>query len=139
MLSKKVFLTPSSFLAFIDRAHPMHEQATAFFRYFAQESYQLYADYPDIMEVYRVIYNSISPSLARDYLRTMSITAMNIIYPEDADAKAALKALNTYQSTDLTYSNALMSVLAYKRNIQQICSFEYLHPLFGLQTFFLPI
>lgn len=139
MISKKVFLAPSSFLAFIDRAHPMHEQAAAFFRYFAQEAYHLYADYPDLLEVYRVTYNSISPSLARDFMRTMSIAAINIIYPEDADSKAALKALVTYQSTDLTYTNALMSVLAYKRGIQQICTFEYLHPLFGLTTFYLPI
>jgi len=139
MISKKVFLAPSSFLAFIDRAHPMHEQAAAFFRYFSQEAYQLYVDYPTILETYRVIYMTISPSLARDFIRTMFITAMNIIYPEDIDAKGALKALNAYQSTDLTYANALMSVLAYKRNIQQICTFEYLHPLFGLTTFYLPI
>lgn len=139
MISKKVFLAPSAFLAFIDRAHPMHEQAFAFFRYFGQEGYTLFSDYPTIMEVYRVIYSAISPSLARDFLRTMSITAMNIIYPEEADAKGALKALNTYQTLDLTYSNALMAVLAYKRNIQQICTFEYLHPLFGLTTFYLPI
>lgn len=139
MVSKRVYLAPSSFLAFIDRAHPMHEQAAAFFRFFGQEAYQLYTDYPTIMEVYRAIYSGISPSLARDFMRTMSISNMNIIYPEESDAKAALKALVTYQSTDLTYSNALMSVLAYKRNIQQICTFEYLHPLFGLTTYFLPI
>lgn len=139
MISKKVFLAPSSFLAFIDRAHPMHEQAAAFFRFFAQENYQLYTDHPSILEAYRVIYSNISPSLARDYMRTMSITSMNIIYPEDNDAKAALKAVNTYQSTDLTYNNALLSILAYKRGIQQICTFEYLHPLFGLTTFYLPI
>lgn len=139
MTSKKVFLAPSSFLAFIDRAHPMHSQADAFFRYFATERYQLYTDYPSIMETYRVIYANISPSLAKDFLRTMSITNMNIMYPEESDAKAALKALTAYQSSDLTYANALMSVLAYKRNIQQICTFEYLHPLFGLTTFYLPI
>ncbi len=139
MLSKKVFLAPSSFLAFIDRAHPMHEQASAFFRYFGQENYALYTDYPTILEVYRVIYTTISPSLARDFTRTMSITAMNIIHPDEADAKGALKALNAYQTLDLTYSNALMAVLAYKRNIQSICTFEYLHPLFGLTTFYLPI
>lgn len=139
MTSKKVFLAPSSFLAFIDRAHPMHEQAAAFFRYFGQESYILFTDYPTIMEVYRGLYTNISPSLARDYIRTMSITSMNIMYPEESDAKAALKALITYQSTELTYANALMSVLAYRRNIQQICTFEYLPPLFGLTTFYLPI
>lgn len=138
-MSQKVFLVPSSFLAFIDRAHPMHEQAAAFFRFFAQESYQLFTDLPHIIETYRVLYTTISPSLARDFMRTMSITSMNILYPEESDAKAALKALTTYQSTDLTYANALMSVLAYKQGIQQICTFEYLHPLFGLTSFYLPM
>jgi predicted nucleic acid-binding protein len=139
MTSKKVFLAPSAFFAFIDRAHPMHEQAAAFFRYFAQEKYQLFTDMPSILEVYRLIYANISPSLAKDYLRTMSITGMNILYPEESDGRAALKALIAYQSTDLTYANALLSVLAYKRGISQICTFEYLHPLFGLQNFYLPI
>src|SRR6187401_1971919 len=139
MLSKKVFLAPSSFFAFIDRAHPMHEQSAAFFRYFAQEQYQLFTDLPTMLEVYRLMYMNISPSMAKDYLRTMSITSMNILYPEDSDCKAALKALVTYQSTDLTYAHALMAVLSYRRGITQICTFEYLHPLFGLQTFYLPM
>lgn len=139
MLSKKVFLAPSSFFAFIDRAHPMHEQAAAFFRYFAQEKYFLFTDLPSILETYRLIYTNISPSLAKDFLRTMSITGMNVLYPEDSDNKAALKALVTYQSTDLTFANALLSVLAYRRGITQICTFEYLHPLFGLSTFYLPM
>jgi predicted nucleic acid-binding protein len=139
MVSKKVFLAPSSFCAFIDRAHPMHEQSAAFFRYFAQEQYLLFTDLPSILEAYRILYTNISPSLAKDYLRTMSITSMNVLYPEESDAKAALKALIAYQSTDLSYNNAIMSVLAYKRGISQICTFEYLHPLFGLQNFYLPM
>jgi predicted nucleic acid-binding protein len=118
---------------------PCTTKLQRFFRYFAQESYNLFTDYPTILEVYRSLYTSISPSLARDFIRTMSITSMNILYPEDSDAKAALKTLITYQSTELTYANALMSVLAYRRNIQQICTFEYLPPLFGLTTFYLPI
>jgi predicted nucleic acid-binding protein len=139
MLSKKVFLAPSSFFAFIDRAHPMHEQAAAFFRYFAQEEYTLFTDLPTILEVYRLMYMNISPSLAKDFLRTMGIASINTLYPEESDGKAALKALVTYQSTDLTYANALMSVLAYRRGITQICTFEYLHPLFGLTAFYLPM
>ncbi len=139
MLSKKVFLAPSAFFAFIDRAHPMHEQAAAFFRYFAQEEYTLFTDLPTILEVYRLMYTNISPSLAKDFLRTMGIASINTLYPEESDGKAALKALVTYQSTDLTYANALMSVLAYRRGITQICTFEYLHPLFGLTAFYLPM
>lgn len=139
MLSKKVFLASSSFFAFIDRAHPMHEQSAAFFRYFAQEQYSLFTDLPTIIETYRLIYAGISPSLAKDFLRTMGISSMNMLYPDESDAKAALKALVTYQSTDLTYNNAIMSVLAYRRGITQICTFEYLHPLFGLTAFYLPM
>lgn len=139
MLSKKVYLAPSSFLGFIDRAHPMHEQAAAFFRYFAQEEYTLFTDLPTIIETYRLAYTNISPSLAKDFLRIMSITSMNILYPEESDSKAALKALVTYQSTDLTFTNALLSVLAYRRGINQVCTFEYLHPLFGLTAFYLPM
>lgn len=139
MLSKKVFLAPSAFIAYIDRAHPMHSQADAFFRFFASEQYFLYTDFPSIIEAYRLIFANISPSLAKDYLRTMGITSMNILYPEESDAKAAVKALVAYQSTDLSYANALMAVLAYRRGISQICTFEYLHPLFGLTTFYLPM
>ena len=122
MTSKKVFLAPSSFIAFIDRAHPMHSQAEAFFRFFATEQYILFTDYPTIMEAYRIIFSTISPSLAKDFLRTMSITSMNIMYPEDSDAKAALKALITYQSSDLTYNNALMFV--------PVCMYVFLRHLF---------
>jgi predicted nucleic acid-binding protein len=139
MLSKKVYLAPSSFFAFIDRAHPMHEQAAAFFRYFAQEEYSLFTDLPSVLETYRMIYANVSPSLAKDYLRTMSITSMNILYPEEGDSKAALKALVTYQSTDLTFQNAILSVLAYRKGITQVCTFDYLHPLFGLTAFYLPM
>ncbi len=53
--------------------------------------------------------------------------------------KAALKVLVTYQTTELTYPEALMSVLATKRGISQVYTLDYFHQLFGIAVFYLPI
>ena len=129
----------SVFVGFIDRAHPKHEQAAANFRFFAEEEYMIFTDHTSLMDAYTTIYKEISPSLAKDFMRTISLSNINILYPEEQDSKAALKALVTYQSTDLTFPKALSAVLAQKRGITQICTFDYLHPLFGQILFYLPI
>jgi predicted nucleic acid-binding protein len=139
MTSKKVYIEPSGFFAFINRAHPKHEQASAYFRYFAQEEYTLFTDSHTLTESYNHIYREISPSLAKDFLRTVFLSDINIIYPEERDIKAALKTLVNFQSTELTFSKAIKAVLANRRGISQIFTFEYLHPLFGQSTFYLPI
>ena len=137
--SKKVYVASDAFFAFIDRAHPKHEQADAFFRYFAQEEYKLFTDFVQLLEVYKKIYIDISPSLSKDFMRTIALSNFNIIYPEESDNKSALKSLVTYQVTELTYQMALMSVISNRRGITQIFTFEYLHPLFGLSTYYLPL
>lgn len=138
-VSKKVFMSSDVLFAFVDRAHPKHDQADAYFRYFAQEEYSLYTDMYSIMQAYTQIYSDISPSLAKDFMRTIQLSNFNILYPDESDVKAGLKALINFQSTDLTYPKSLMSVLANRRGIQNVCTFEYLHPLFGLHLFYLPI
>ena len=139
MISKKVYIAPSAFYAFIDRAHSKSEQASAFFRYFGLENYMLFTDIQSLIESYNHIYKEISPSLAKDFLRTIFIGNINIIYPEESDVKATLKTLVNYQSTELTFSQSLRAVLANRRGISQIFTFEYVHPLFGQSSFYLPI
>lgn len=139
VLSKKIFLDNSIFSAFVDRAHSKHEQSAAYFRYFGQEEYKLFTDIANLQTTYETIYKDISPSLSRDFMRTMYLSDVNIVYPEESDAKAALKALVNYKSTELTFTQAQMAVLCIKRDISQICSFDYVHNLFGLTLFYLPI
>lgn len=139
MISKKVYITPSAFYAFIDRASLKHQEASAFFRFFGQEEYTLFTDSTTIEEVYNLVYKNMSPSLAKDFLRTIFLSNINIIYPEERDIKAALKTLTNYQSTDLTFNEALRAVLANRRGVSQIFTFDYLHQLFGLNVFYLPI
>jgi predicted nucleic acid-binding protein len=136
---KKVFLSADVFFAFIDRAHTKHEQASAYIRYFAQEEYFLFTDIVSINLVYEQIYKDISTSLAKDFMKTISLSTINIIFPDESDLKATYKTLQLSNSTELTFIKALISVLAEKRSIGQICTFEYLQPLFGISIFYLPL
>jgi predicted nucleic acid-binding protein len=77
--------------------------------------------------------------LAKDFLRTVFLSNINVIFPDESDIKAALKTLINYQSTELTFGQALRAVLANRRGVGQIFTFDYLHPLFGLTVFYLPI
>ncbi len=137
--SKKVCIDPSAFIAFIDRAHPKHPQAAAFFRFFAQEKYRVFTSYLSIEEVYGYIYEKISPTLAKDFIRALTLSNINILYPNEADMKAALKTLINYGNTELSFKDAQTAVLADRNGISQICTFDYLHPLFGQTAFYLPI
>jgi predicted nucleic acid-binding protein len=139
MVSKKVYIAPDGFIAFIDRVNKKHVQASAFFRYFAQEQYQLYTSPVSIQETYMTIYNTISPSLARDFLRALDLSNINLVFPENADIKAAIKIIETSSSVDLTFSKALMAVMCNKKSIPQIMTYEFLHALYGLQLFYLPV
>lgn len=139
MQSKKIFLAPDVFLAFVDRASPRHLHAVAFFRYFAQEQLFLYTNIETIAKVHQAIQENISPALAKDFLKALSLGTINIIYPEEADLKLAIKTLTSYSSQELHMDEAMVAVLSSRRNIPQICTFNYLHPLFGLTAFYLPI
>ena len=139
MVSKKVFIATDGLIAFIDRAHPKHLHATAQFRYFAQNKFQVYTSIIVLNEVYNELYNTISPSVARDLLRAVEVSDINVLYPEDSDLKKSIRIVSTTQVVHLTFNKAVTAVLCNKRSIPQICTFEYLPPLYGLQLFYLPI
>lgn len=139
MYSKKVFIATDGFIAFIDRAHPKHLHASAQFRYFAQNNFQLYTSIVTMNEVYNDLYHSISPSLGKDFMRAIELSNLNVIYPEDSDLKKGVRIVITNQLPQMTFNKALMAVICNKRSIPQICTFEYLPTLFGLQLFYLPI
>jgi predicted nucleic acid-binding protein len=133
MLSKKVFIAPDGFVAFIDRAHPKHVHAAAQFRYFAQNNYQIYTTVLTLNEAYQTLYNTISPSVARDFLRAVELSNVNFIHPEESDVKRSLRAVATTQSADLTFATVLAATICNKRSI------SYFPSLFGLQVFYLPL
>lgn len=137
--SKKVLLAPDILFAFVDRAHPKHEHASAYLRFFAQEGYLLSFTLPSLISVYDQMYKDMSMSLAKDLIRTFPLSDMNLIYPDESDFKAAVKVLANTQTNEMTFPKALLLVCADRRKIPQICTLEYLNPLFGISLFALPI
>ena len=139
MQSRKIFLAADVFVAFVDRAHPKHLHATAFFRFFSQEQHFLYTNPSTVMTAYTEIQTKISPFLAKDFLKAISLGSINVLYPEESDIKLMYKTILGANSPELSMEETLMAVMANRRAIPLICTFSYLHPLFGLTAFYLPI
>src|SRR5665213_1620842 len=128
--SKKILLTPDALLAFIDRAQEKHDQASAFFRFFAQGQYQLFTDILTLQIVYDHLYKNISPSLAKDFMRTIALSDLNIVYPDENDFRATTKTFLMYQANDMTFHLSMLATLANRRNISLVCTFSYFPNLF---------
>lgn len=139
MLSRKVYIASDSFVAFVDRGHEKHVATTAFFRYFGLEEFQVYTSFVSMNNAYMDLYKNVSIGISKDFLRAMYLSSINLIYPEAADVKSAIKIVAQSSSAEMTFSKALTSVICNRRSIPQICTSEFLPPLFGLQAFYLPV
>jgi predicted nucleic acid-binding protein len=138
MTSKKVFLSSSVMFAFVDRNHPKHQQASAYLRYFAQEKFQVYSSLSAVIHTHNDLRKHMSYSIAKDFIRAMFVGNIEIIYPDEAATKNALKLMLSQAQQDLSFDQILMNVLADKHGISQICSFETSRFYFGITLFNLP-
>ncbi len=136
---KRVFLTPSVMFAFVDRNDPKHNQASAYMRYFAQEKYNLYITLSSIIKTYNDLRKHMSYAIAKDFIRACFTGNIEIVYPDEASTKAALKLILSETQRDFNnFDHALINVLADKNQIPQICSFEFSRFYFGISLFNLP-
>ena len=138
-LSKKVYLAPDILFGYLDRTDNKHSQIAAYFRYFAQNQYHLYTDSISIYQAYEKVVTEMSRSIANEFLRTLFLSNINIIYPDESDIRAAIKILLNDKTNELTFQVAVMVVLADRRGISQICTTAYIHTMFGLSIFYLPM
>ncbi|MBI4099930.1 hypothetical protein HY440_02885 [Candidatus Microgenomates bacterium] len=138
MISRKVLVTPTVLFAFTDRNHPRHSEASAFFRYFAQEKFHVFVTSFSIAKTYDQIKKHTSFSIAKDFLRIIYTGNIEIVYPDEVVTKAALKLLLTNTGVDLGLEHALINVIADRKQISQIAAFEYNNFYFGIQQFSLP-
>lgn len=136
--SKKIFLTPSVIFAFIDRNDPKHRQASAYFRYFAQEKCHLYIALPSVVRAYNNLRQHMSYSIAKDFIRAIFVGNVEIVYADEAATKMALKLILSETAQNLSFDQALINVLADRHQVPQIYSFEYSNFYFGIQSFTLP-
>ena len=136
--SKKVFLSSSVLFAFVDRNHPKHQQASAYLRYFAQEKFQVSSSLSAVIRTHDDLRKHMSYSIAKDFIRALFVGNIDIIYPDEAATKAALKLMLSQPQQDLSFDQILMNVLADRNQISQICSFETSRFYFGINLFNLP-
>jgi predicted nucleic acid-binding protein len=137
--SKKVYLASDIFVSFLDRTHSKHNEISAFFRYFAIEKYHLFTDSINIYEAYSNISKNLSITVAKDFLRTVTISNITIFYPDESDMKSVYKIYLNDRTTDLTFAQAVMAVMADRKGIPQIATSTFIHTLFGLSVFYIPI
>lgn len=138
-MSKKVLIAADVFLAFIDRANPRHLHASAFFRYFAQEHYILYTTPLIVSTTYQELSSRISPAVAKDFVKALTLSSIAVCSPDEGDMRLTCKTLLSSIGSEASFDETFMQSVANRRNITQICTFGYLHPLFRLTTFYLPI
>jgi len=136
--SKKVLVTSSVLFAFVDRNHPKHRQASAFLRYFAQDKFQVFVPLSEINLTYSQLKKHVSYGIAKDFLRTVFVGDLEILYSDEATAKTALKLALTPGQGDVSFSQVLINVLADKNQIPQICTLDFLKTYFGISIFNLP-
>src|SRR5215469_978362 len=94
-MTRKVFLASDVLTAFLNRNDPKHLQASAFFRYFAQEHFYLYTNSEIVISVYQNISQSISKSFAKEFLQVISESTIHILTPDEQDMKKALQLVAT--------------------------------------------
>lgn len=137
-MTKRVFIARDVFLAFLDRNDSKHLQATAFFRYFAQEHFYLYTSDGIVIALFQIISQSISQSFAKEFIKTLLESSIHVLTPDESELKKAISTIaNSYSYLDL--EETLIQVMAEKRYIPFIATFAYLHNQFGREIFYLPI
>lgn len=136
-MQSKVFIAEDAFVAFIDRAHPKHLHAGAFFRYFAQEHCFLYTNISVLAATHQKISDTVNETVAKDFLKALSFSSITILSPDDSEIKTAMKVV--VGTSEISMSEALMLVMSERRGISSVCTFQPLHQLFGIKTFYLPV
>jgi hypothetical protein len=138
-ISKKVYLADDIFTAFLDRAHEKHSQTAAFFRYFAMEKYHLFTDVINVYSAHAKVSESLSPTVAKEFLRTITLSNITLLYPDEGDMKAVYKIHLGDRTSDLSLAQTVMAVMADRKGIPQIATYNYMSTMFGLSVFYIPI
>lgn len=136
---KKVIIASHVFTAFLDRLHPNHGQAVTFFRYFSEEQFEVHAVLYTILITYHDIQETMGQSIAREWLRSMFLGSIQVIYPDEATIKTAIKLIMTTKNYNVTIDQAIMNVVADKKHIPFLATFEFFPFFFGVKPFTLPL
>lgn len=129
--SKKVFIESSFFVSFIDRTDFNHLKTTAVFEYLGKNEFQLYTSLQVVTSAFGFIEKNLSVSIAREFLKVMLETDIQIIYPYHPEVNSTYKFIISNPQHKSSVSEILNSALMDRNNIKYVLTHDFWHNSFG--------
>lgn len=129
--SRKIFIDSSVLIAFINRGHARHLNASKAIEDTASIGYSLYTSPQVITDSYALLSSEVGASIALEFLQTMLESGIEILFPQKADLITAHRILKANKDRQVSLSEALDATLMQKKGIIQILTFSHWNNLFG--------
>ena len=129
--SRKIFIDSSILIAFIDRGAPNHLIAVKTIGDLARIGYHLYTSSQVVTDSYILFSRELGTAVALEFLQTMLQSAIEILFPQQADLITAYRILRVNRKRQIPSDEALNATLMQKKGIVQILTFSPWHNLFG--------
>lgn len=129
--SRKIFLESSIFEALIDRSNTRHQKAVEMLNRLAKDSYLPFTSLQVVEEVFDFLMAKVSRVVAFEYLQAILESNIELLHPNQPDIASVYKLMIEYKEKQISFKEALSTVLMRKNNIPKIATFRFWNNLEG--------
>lgn len=129
--SRKIFLESSIFEAFIDRSNTKHQQSVEMLNRLAKDRCLLFTSLQVVEEVFDFLMAKVSQVVAFEFLQAILESNIELIYSNRSDVSSVYKLTMEYKEKQISFKEALSTVLMQKNNIPRIATFRFWNNLEG--------
>lgn len=130
-VSRKIFLESSIFEAFIDRSNTKHQQSVEMLNRLAKDNYLLFTSLQVTEEVCGFLMAKVSKVVAFEFLQAILESNIELISSNRSDVSSVYKLMMEYKEKQVSFKEALSTVLMHKNNIPKIATFRFWNNLEG--------
>ena len=134
IISKKIFIDSSFFLAFIDRANLYHAKAVQILELLARQEYYLYSSGIVVLQTFNAMERDLGSAVAKDFLRAILESSIHILYSSGSDFLAAFR----YLKLNPGYQRSLVSIinarLMERYGINSVLTFDFWPNVMGIRV-----
>lgn len=132
MSSKKIFIEASVFPAFIDRVNPNHAKASKIFEVLGRNKYQVFTSGMVVIQTFNALERDLGETLARDFLKAMLETNIQILYTNEPDLLAAFRYLKANPGRQISLSSIINANLIQRHGINSVLTFDFWPNIMGI-------
>lgn len=129
--SARIFLESSIFEAFIDRSNTKHQQSVEMLNRLAKDSCLLFTSLQVVEEVFDFLMAKVSKVVAFEFLQAILESNIELIFTNRSDITSVYKLMIEYKEKQISFKEALITVLMQKNNIPKIATFRFWNNLEG--------